>query len=104
MNNEESTHEQVKSMASLFNLNPEMAEVHQQFLEVTRRIERIEQRLPSSWIPQYRVRDDKEYKPLGKVLDQIFEELDNLYDQIDNATKGPQVDYQKELDKLDNAN
>jgi len=97
---------EVKSLSSLFNITPEMAEVHRQLVEVTRRIERIEERLPSSWIPQYRVRNDSEYTPLGGVLDQIFEQIDDIYDKMEESYKPEVTDYQKQLDKLnqDNAN
>lgn len=75
----------VAAVKSLFNMNPEMSQVHDQLTELARRVDRIEQKLPSSWIPQYRIRDDEEYTPLGGVLDQIFHEFDNLYDKLEEA-------------------
>lgn len=76
---------EVAAVKSLFNINPEMSQVHEKLTELARRVDRIEQRLPNSWIPQYRMRDDKEYTPLGGVLDQIFNEFDNLYDKLEEA-------------------
>jgi len=95
---------EVKSLSSLFSITPEMAEVHRQLVEVTRRIERIEQRLPSSWIPQYRIRNDSEYTPLGGVLDKIFEQIDDIYDKMEESFQVDAPDYQKQLDKLNKDN
>ena len=69
---------EVAAVKSLFNINPEMSHVHKQLTELARRVDRIEQRLPNSWIPQYRMRDDDDYTPLGGVLDHIFNEFDNF--------------------------
>ncbi len=106
MDNERSFSDEVKSLSSLFNTNNEMNEVHQQLTEVARRLDRLESRMPSSFIPQYRIRNDPEYKPLGKVLDQVFEQIDDLHDQLEEIQNQNLhkiiKDFKKNVD--DNAN
>jgi len=84
---------EVSMVKSLFNINPEMNQVHDQLTELARRVDRLEQKLPSSFIPQYRIRDDKDYTPLGGVLDQIFNTFDDLYDKLEQA----QTDFNKSM-------
>lgn len=77
--------EDVRRVKSLFNINSDMGNVHSQLTELARRVERMEQKLPSSFIPQYRIKNDKEYTPLGGVLDKVFDQIDDLYSKLEQA-------------------
>lgn len=96
-----SVSQDVAKIKSLFNINPEMSQVHDQLTELARRVDRIEQKLPGSFIPQYRIKDDKEYTPLGGVLDQIFHTFDDLYDKLEQAQTDFNTAMYKESKKLD---
>jgi hypothetical protein len=80
-----SMRKQIANIAPMLKHMDQDGEIFAKLDELARRVDRLENHVPSSFIPQYKIRDDKEYTPLGGVLDKIFDEIDDLTEMMEKS-------------------